>query len=877
MNRKKLHFFDKNGYNLNFDWNNRSNCWEGNIYLPKVSVGLYANTTIYVLEEVDGEFTFPLKDNDNKLTFSWDSFNKFVDEFFMFNFDDTYIIKDTSALHYEPNDGPECNTLIINRFDTYEIELKDEQEPIPLPLHIAFSAKEKYDATTYKRTLIMKCGKDIVARITFFAETVEEDERLKIWNDNLGYNIKPEDTIIFKTSDIKEYKPNYTLLNEKRKELMLEGHEIYPYIGSYKAIINAIKFFGYDNLSIIEYWKNVNPNDENFGKIYHSSKYSLTKKETLRVGSRNISLPNKDYKKNNQIALVYSINKPIDDFDEWELPKVKELFAYTIEEALIKLFALRKKLDKEFMPGSSRIIDIIGEANYFGIQCLRKTNMECALIPSKKEDRIRPMFDAYPGKNIHLTDNRYFNKYIIEECNKNEEIINHQNLICDISDMKIEELDKPIDEFDIPTIDSDIYGNFIEKKKADLYKDFYNKVYVDYERYIDDVDTDDEFAKSTAKVVLINTTFDAKTFDNDICFGFKLEDEEDIAFDNVNVYGHHNIKWEVKMTNRIQNMNNLPKEYDDEVISMFGQEDEELKKIGIRKSYFEGLSKDEIDERLNWYKEKEGTLEELNEVLFELPYVGYYDVTLTIDGASSTISKYIKVEPYNLEIKGFYYDARDLPKELKYGIAQDDDIYKFILDRVREMTAWAIPEHTVVDNQDMSMAVYGTNVDENGELESYKINKGPYIFDKMKEDWCLMDNLDWDMSILLPRVMSGDNMIVKYIRHGVDVKPYTWFLLGYEYSKAIGKVKPKWTLINNTTGKSVEFEGMYLTCLLKDEGNYTVKLNLEDSRGNKYNISRNIFVVDKIANHKIYQTFKKEYDEYMEEDEFRRLKSLETF
>ena len=37
-------------------------------------------------------------------------------------------------------------------------------------------------------------------------------------------------------------------LNEKRKELMMEGSNIYPYIGSYKAIINAIKFFGYENL-----------------------------------------------------------------------------------------------------------------------------------------------------------------------------------------------------------------------------------------------------------------------------------------------------------------------------------------------------------------------------------------------------------------------------------------------------------------------------------------------------------------------------------------------------------------------------------------------------------------------------------------------------
>ena len=423
MDVNKLQFFDNNGYNLNFK-KSEYGYWEGNIYLPKVSVGLYANTTIYILEEVDNSslyynnehfntpneinsslfnnsFVFPV--GTGSITFNWDVLNKFVDEFFMFTFDESYILKETSALTYTPNDGPECETLIINRFDTCEIPLEENYLSKALPVHIAFMANEKSDATTYMRTLVMSYNGDTIARINFYAETVEEDERLKIWNDNLGYNITPEDEMIFKTSDIKEYKPNYILLNEKRKELMMEGSNIYPYIGSYKAIINAIKFFGYENLNIIEYWRNVNKNDENFGKIYHSSKYSLTNKETLRIGSSNIVLPNKDYKKINQLALVYSINKPTGEVDEWELPKVKEEFTYTIEEALIKLFALRKKLNKEFMPGTSRIIDIIGEANYFGIKGLTKINSESALNLSG--DELKLNFDVTPGKYVHITNN----------------------------------------------------------------------------------------------------------------------------------------------------------------------------------------------------------------------------------------------------------------------------------------------------------------------------------------------------------------------------------------------------------------------------------------------------------------------------------------
>ena len=38
---------------------------------------------------------------------------------------------------------------------------------------------------------------------------------------------------------------------------------------------------------------------------------------------------------------------------------------------MVKLFALKKKkLNDEFMPGSTKITDIIGEGNYFGINLI---------------------------------------------------------------------------------------------------------------------------------------------------------------------------------------------------------------------------------------------------------------------------------------------------------------------------------------------------------------------------------------------------------------------------------------------------------------------------------------------------------------------------
>ena len=911
MEISKLHFFDNNGYNLNFDWNSNG-YWEGSIYLPKVSVGLYANTTLYVLEEKDRassdsfsqNYTFPT--GPGKLVFNWDRLNKFVDEFFMFNFDETYILKETSALVYTPNDGPDCNTLIVNRFDEYEIPLDNTPSSKALPIHIAFMANEKYDATTYNRTLVMSYDGSTVARIKFYAETVEEDERLKIWNSNLGYNITPEDTMIFYKSDIKEYRPDYQLLNEKRKELMMEGSNIYPFIGSYKAIINAIKFFGYENLNIIEYWRNVNPDDENFGKIYHSSKYSLNHRETLRIGARNIVLPNKDYKKMNALALVYSINKPTGAVDDWELPYVKEQFTYTIEEALIKLFALRKKLDKEFMPGTSRIIDIIGEANYFGIQSLLKIFDEQHVEVTTTSLPIE--FDVTPGKYVHITDNEYFTRYINLRYNQTttEEAQINNLLLSDIGQLNLSEIsDEKYSYNQEPKITISGLNN---NQRCDYYKNYYKEVFEDYTVYKAIQNNDDYMFlnddykyyspfsnRFSAKVVLTNTTFNSTTFEDcDLKFGctystlynntLKPNDGvyDKLTFGNIDDYFKpKRLAWYITWSK--------------------DQHDEDLRNIGKDKVYtkpeWTGNPDDDPMKHLSKGYDGRSSIDELNQYFVELPYVGYYDVTLEIftntptgndiyidykkdgkrywydgntnlnievESQSKTMTKFIKVEPYQIELIGYYYDVRELPDDIKYDNPEDSVMFNFIQDNIRNMTGWAVSERTSQTNPtDFSMPTYTVD----GQI----INTGPYFNTNIQNEWYLADNLTYEISKLLPLVKY-----TRYIRSGVDVKPYTWFLLGYEFSKIAGKVNPQWTIINDSTGESSTYIGRYLTMLLKKEGNYTVKLKLEDKNGNIYETTRNIIVVSKSANYHIYQTFKREYDTMVEQEMLRELNEVNS-
>lgn len=972
MNIKKLHFFDKSGYELNFDWNKDRNCWEGNIYLPKVSVGLYANTSIYVLEEIENnKFVFPQYENNGRkdIIFSWDILNKFVDEFFMFTFDSSYIQSDTSALTYVENDGPDCEPVLITRFDEYKIDLDTNKEERALPIHVAFISLEKYDSNTFKRTLVMSYNFKPIARINFFAETIEEDERLKSLNYNFGYNISNEDTIIFKNSNIKEPYPDFSLLNEKRKELMIEGHNIYPYIGSYKALINAIKFFGYDNLNIIEFWKNVNNEDSNFGKIYHVKKYELSNKEHIIVNDNKINVPNQNYKKLSNIALSYKINIPVKRLKEntdneyendyhalFELPYTEEIYNYTIEEAVIKLFALRDKLNKEFLAGKNRVIDVIGESNYFGL-CSINQNSQFGFTSLYKSGENLSI-EVFPDNIIRIDKNKILKDYIfkthINNWNKSSNI-NKDTILGNISQKNISRINLS---------KSEDVNNYVktEKERCDIYKDFYTKLYYDktindntdndFHDYFNDKFTKDnetisinsyifdknnyEYLHNTisAKVVLSNTLFTKKTFGN--VSGSFGNINKFITFNNIDNFGYNHIKWTIRHS---KNNNQI---------------DDELKNIGVEKKY----------KYYNWSCTKEGSISEYNSVFFELPFIGYYDVELSITDSFNNISsmvftKYIKVEPYNLDIRGFYYDAREIPENIlgltkyknlfgyktyidnlynniyseEFNNLPDeyyDEMKKYILGRLEYMTYIATSESSITGINEMSMPIYKsnfltTNVDgvdykrfyidndtyriykqydflkssflysEYKEGDKYPIknkkdiltdeiigkpkiddnnpnpiettNTGPYTFDFFKNEWKNSDNVNINITKLTPNIQNA-----RYIKNGVDVKPYTWILLGYNNSKISGKIIPKysdtyiiknkrgvfqniWTITNTTTGKKYTHNGKFITLLLTEEGNYTVSLKIKDINGNIYEASRNLIIVSKDANYKLYTPF----------------------
>ncbi len=257
--------------------------YSGEVYFPKISTGLIETGQIYVLEEmvdeVTGDFVYSSprtykNERDIVTTELHAKFNTEQDEeikLFDVDYDsDKYpFINDIQISTMNLEDG--LNDEIINT-KRQVILLRSNA----LLYNVYIRADEE---GIYERTLTIYetvSGNDyVIATIKFRAEVEGEDERLRLMLDNFGIQINEQELKLFRDSDINETLPNYLLLNEKRKEMLLEYHNIFPYIGSYKALVNIINYFGYGDTRLKEYWLNArktnglkSSREEQFSKLF---------------------------------------------------------------------------------------------------------------------------------------------------------------------------------------------------------------------------------------------------------------------------------------------------------------------------------------------------------------------------------------------------------------------------------------------------------------------------------------------------------------------------------------------------------------------------------------------------------------------------------
>ncbi len=184
-----------------------------------------------------------------------------------------------------------------------------------------------------------------------------EDIRYKTELTNAGKNITADDIFIFKTYDINEQGVDWGFLNRKRKEMLMVKDEIYPYVGSYKAIINAINYFGYNDLELFEYYRNININSVEFGHLYKVEIPDIFDNTVAGWKANDFikhTMPNENYEDTNLFNLTYRIT----DIDG------NNILLYSLSEVLIKLQGLKYWLQRNIIPISHRILDITGKADF---------------------------------------------------------------------------------------------------------------------------------------------------------------------------------------------------------------------------------------------------------------------------------------------------------------------------------------------------------------------------------------------------------------------------------------------------------------------------------------------------------------------------------
>ena len=230
-----------------------------------------------------------------------------------------------------------------------------------------------------------------IAFLRLYGETESEDDRLRENNKLLGISLTEEDEFIFKQSDISEDGIDYRLLNRKRKEMMNVFPEIYNYIGSYRAILNSINFFGYDDIRLTEYFRNINPESPYYNKLKRVVIPDLLERQDDDWVYEE-SIPDRmEYVKTSLLNLTYRIT------DE----RGNNVLLYSLKDVQIKLNGLKKWLRRNVIPINSNIRDITGVSEAVGIKWRRfdpGTNFTKNITSQKNE-----------AVNINYTATKNFN------------------------------------------------------------------------------------------------------------------------------------------------------------------------------------------------------------------------------------------------------------------------------------------------------------------------------------------------------------------------------------------------------------------------------------------------------------------------------------
>lgn len=323
------------------------------ISFSTISTDLVETESLYILVEENGVFK-RLSESSNEDLTNWAKRYKLL--FFI----DTR--KQTDFRFFDATD----DEIIWSNKKILDIENGDYR------VDVGFLAKEEgvYEEQLIVCLLDTECSEEElpgiiypIGTIKMNAEAIGEDERYRALFTNFGIPHPQDYMNVFADTDVNEAMTDNIVMNKNAKRMFLSYNEIFPYVGTYKALVNAVNVLGYTDIFFKEWYKQTGKATNNniiFDIAYNANNRANTI-NSVSLDER-ISL-----KKLNWLSMVYKINEELlsSGFDKYGFPETIKVHGYNNNEIVVKLIALKDWLEKYIIGLNCRIIDVGGEGVYF--------------------------------------------------------------------------------------------------------------------------------------------------------------------------------------------------------------------------------------------------------------------------------------------------------------------------------------------------------------------------------------------------------------------------------------------------------------------------------------------------------------------------------
>ena len=364
-----------------------SSLFMASLYTEPVSAGLPQPETLFIMEETPDGLRRP-SDPSYGLTFTVtsDSTLRFVKDSLEW-WDDEGRQQGSS---YEELDH---SKVYWSRIKSYDLPREagisvDGEEPLVLTPAFRSNAGGCYEDMISVWTL-SPAGELIQAGwISVKSEAVDEDERFRTLFTNFGVPDPKWYPHVFKDYDDREDGMDWNFINKKSKELFLTYDQIFPYAGTYKALMNAVSYLGWDDVYFKEWYRFFDGEKENdiaYQKIDITQDLSVRRKlEAVGISPDQFL----KWKKLNILSMLYRINREKAKYDTvaatihkvnpdtgdyyytegllaFDIPVTKNEYKYYNSELLAKLEGLKEWLERHIVGINCRIKDITGEGVYF--------------------------------------------------------------------------------------------------------------------------------------------------------------------------------------------------------------------------------------------------------------------------------------------------------------------------------------------------------------------------------------------------------------------------------------------------------------------------------------------------------------------------------